>query len=823
MPTAVASSTLATATLFTLTATDALNSTISHTTSFPPAPSSTASMTVTTHSLALLSTPSTTATIPVADESVKISLLPPKSVASTSRTITVPTTNVFTPNITIKRITTTLRAIVTPSQSISTTYSVAPSMDMSPTSTKLLTSRSTLPTILTFTTKGTSKTTSKILRAPPGATSTEPAIFSKTSTTKTTPEVSTYSTEAKSTETLTLTKSLALDLSTSATSAHLSVSAPLKTFTVIPPTITQRYSTEFIEAASAFSTFKTTTVSGTREPSMTHTKAKTMLSSSVVLNTSTTHLPVKPRETTQTVDAVDAYPMSMQPVTTKTISGIFDTTTQTTTVPSIVSSAEAMETKATTAFQPISMLYTTHTYWSPGVQHFDETHTTTSWRMSQTTTTATPSTYSIPLSLSESTTKAAVPTLLTSLPVPSLTTHTTVLPSAIAHIISTLPPSHILPTHMTTPITQLVSNGTLVKATIASSKDPYLSSLSYSPSTSAHLSEKISKLKTQPSTSTSTLPAEIKIKTTVQAYTPAVTRVTSASTALPQIQMIGSAGTSRTAEPYPSTTETGFTFYSPAVSSVTLHPKMETTYFLPHTQKSEISANTSMQPWLLTWSTSSPQMTSFNERVMTIVTPKIISTISPTTHKTSRITMETHISPPIVTEKPTTITSTEKMLATTGSLEREKLASQTRDSSTLTFSTIPSTKTTFQMTKNRTEIGPTTTSATTGTSVSASVTPHDISTVSVKTLSLTMSSLDWQRVDERASETQITTEQLPSQDRFQTSSPALLITITTPYKTQTKHWITPTEKLLNLTATVLFTSAKDVSPSKVCTVSKTKF
>ncbi|KAF4094340.1 hypothetical protein AMELA_G00012140 [Ameiurus melas] len=47
----------------------------------------------------------------------------------------------------------------------------------------------------------------------------------------------------------------------------------------------------------------------------------------------------------------------------------------------------------------------------------------------------------------------------------------------------------------------------------------------------------------------------------------------------------------------------------------------------------------------------------------------------------------------------------------------------------------------------------------------------------------------------------------------QTSSPAVLIKASTPFITQTKHWITPTEEFLTLTPT----SAKDVSSSKVCT------
>ncbi|XP_034155631.2 otogelin [Pangasianodon hypophthalmus] len=793
-PTAVTSSTLAIATIFTIAETEALNTTISHTKSSSPEPSSTASTTVTTHSSTLLSTPSTTSTIPLADESMKTSLFPAKSLASTPRTITVPTSNIFTPSVTIKTMNTTLRATVTPSLSISTN------------------SISTLPSILAFTTEGATETTSETLRVTSGTASTEPATFSKASTVRTTtpPEISTASTETETfpAETFTLTKSLALDLSTSATSAHPSVPAPL-------PTITPRYSTEFITAVSAFSTLKPATVSGTRESSMAHTKEKTMPTSSVVVKTSTTHLPLKPRETTQTISSMTAYPMSNQPVTTKTISDIFNTTTQITTVPSMVSTAEAVETTATATFQPISVLYSTHTSWSPGVPPIDETHTTTYWRMSQTTTTGTPSTDSIPPDLSESTTKAAVPTLMTSLPVPSLTTSTTVLPSTIAHVTSTLPPSHILPTHMTTPKTS--PNGTLAKATTPSSTESHLGPLSYSSSTSAHLSEKISSLKTQLSTSTSTLTAEIKIKTTVQASMPAVTVVTSASTVLPQTRLTGSAVTSRTAGPRPSTTKTVFTSYSPTVSSVTLHPKIDTTHFLPHTDKSELSTNKSMQPWSLTWSTSSPRMTSSTERVATIVTPSIISAVSSTTHKTSRITLTTHIPPPVVTEKPTTIISTEKMLATTVSLERAKPVSQTSSSGPLTFSTIPSTKMPLQITENRTAVGTTATSFSTSTSTTAFMAPHDTTTASARTISLTMPPSDWQLVDEMASATHITREELSSPDRPQTSSPALLITTTTPYITQTKHWITPIEEFLNLTPTVLSTSAKDVRPSKVCT------
>ncbi|MCJ8747472.1 hypothetical protein PDJAM_G00153880, partial [Pangasius djambal] len=113
-PTAVTSSTLATATIFTIAETEALNTTISQslTKSSSPEPSSTASTTVTTHSSTLLSTPSTTSTIPVADKSMKTSSFPAMLLASTPRTNTVPTTNIFTPSVTVKTMTTTLRTTV---------------------------------------------------------------------------------------------------------------------------------------------------------------------------------------------------------------------------------------------------------------------------------------------------------------------------------------------------------------------------------------------------------------------------------------------------------------------------------------------------------------------------------------------------------------------------------------------------------------------------------------------------------------------------------------------------------------------------------------
>ncbi|XP_058237297.1 otogelin isoform X1 [Hemibagrus wyckioides] len=802
-PTAITSSTLATATIITVTSTEALNTTKSS----PPEPRTTTSTTVTKHHSTLLSPPITTSTIPVPDDSMKTSTFHPKSLASTARSITLLTTTIFTPSETIRTMTTTPR--VTQSVSISTNFSVPPSMDISTTSTKLLTGISTLPSILAFTTEATTETTPETFKVPFNTTSPEPATFSKTSTVRITipPELSKTSTETKtfSAENFTLTKSLALDLSTSATTAHHSVPAPLQPLTVMLPTITPRYSTEFITAVSAFNTLKTTTVSSTREPLITHTKEKTIPTSSAVMKTSTTHIPMKPRESTQTLSFTAAYPLSKYPVTSKTISDIFNTTTQITTVPPMISAAEPVVTTATTTFQPISIPYTTHTSWSPGLLPIDETHTTTSWRMSPstrgTTSTESISYQSIPNEF-ESTTKDV--TLTKSLPVPTLTMHTKVLPSATAYNISTLPPLQILHTHKTTPITPMVSNGTVAKA---SSTESHLGPLSYSSSTYAHLSEKISTFTTQPSTTTSTLADEIIIKTTLQAYTPAVT-------VSPQTQVAGSASTSKTTEPRAPTTETVFTSYSPTVSSGTIHHKMETTHFFPHTEKFEIFTDKSLQSWLQP--TSSPRMTSYTERPEAMITPNI-STVPSTIHKTSKITMTTHFLPPVVTEKSKTITSTEKMLDTTVYLERAKTVSQTSSLSPLTFSTIPSTKTPLQKTENQTAVGPNATSVRTSTSTTVPTAPHDKTTVSARTISLTMSPSDWQLVDKMTSATHITTEELPSPDSSQTSSSALLITPTTLYTTRTKQWITPKEEFLHLTPSVLPTSSKDVSVIKVCT------
>ncbi|KAK2819653.1 hypothetical protein Q7C36_021299 [Tachysurus vachellii] len=765
---AVTSSTLASANIFTVTATEALNTTISHTKSSPPETSGTASTTVTIHYSTPLSPPITTSTIPVPDESLRTSSIHPQLLASNARTITVPSTTIFTHSKT-----TTPRVRVTPSLSSSTNSSVTPTMDISNTSTKLLTGISPLPSILAYTTVATSETTPETLKVHLGTTSPEPASFSKTSTVRITtpPEFSTTSsTETFSAENFTLTKSLALDLSTSASTAHPSVPTPLHPLTVMPPTITQRYSTEFITAVSSFRTLKTTTMSGTREPLMVHTKEKTIPMSPVVVKTSTTHFLVKPRETTQTMSFVTTYPLSKHPVTTKTISDILNTTTQITTVPAMVSTAESMETTTTTTtttFQPISMPFTAHTPWTTGVPPIDETHTNTSWRMSHTTRGMT-STESISPNQFEITTKDIVPTPTKSLPLPS---HTKIFPLATGNDISTLPQSQSLHTHMTTPI--MVSNGTVAKGTTASSTESHLRPLSYLSSASAHLSEKISTFKTQPSTSASTITEEINIKTTLQAYTPVVTMLTSASTVSPQTQMI------------------------------------ETIHFLPHTDKFDLYTDKFLQPSFIKQPTSSPRMTSHTERV---------ETITPSIPKTTIITVTTHLIPPIVTEK--TITSTEKMLDTTVSLEREKPVSQTSSSRPLTFSTIHSIKTALQKTENQTAVGHKQfLSVGTSTATTAYMAPHNTTTDSARTISFTMTPSDGQLVDKMTSATHLTTEGLQSPNRSQTTSSALLITPTTlnTLITQTKQWITPTEEFLHLTPSVLSTSAKDVSPIKVCT------
>ncbi|TSY13799.1 Otogelin [Bagarius yarrelli] len=757
--TAITSYPLATKTVYTIAETEALKTTIRHTVSSTLERSTTESTTVVIDNSTQLSTLSTTSTI--SDESIKTSSSHPMSIPSTARTVKLPTSTVFSPIDTI-----------TSSLSISKNSSVGPIIDSTNTSTKLLARLSThASTPPTFTTNGTTETKS---------TGTVPASFTA--------------------EYFTFIKSLALDLSTSTTTEHPSVSGPLKTTYYRPPTVTPRYFTEFITAGNAVSPLKTTTVSGTRNPLIVHTKKDSIPTSLVVIKTSTTQ---KPKETTKTMSFVTEYPMSKDPMTTKTISDIFNTTTQT--KPSLASVDAAVETTKSTTFQPISMLYTTRTSWSSSFSPVDESHTTTSWGMSQTTA-KTSSTESTSPNLFESTTEPVVPTITKSLPVPSLVTLTVGLPPTTAHVSSTLSPSHIFYTQMTTPIIPTVTNGTVAKARTTSSTDLHLSSILNS-STSAYLSEKIV-YKTQPSTSASTLADKLSIKTTSHGQTPVITMFNYSPTPFHQTQVTGSSGTSRTTEPRSSKRETVFT----TVRSGAIYSKVETTPLFPRTDKSVLATDKSLQQSLQLLQQATPRTTSYTEKA---ITPKIIVTVSSTIHKTSKNTMTTHILPLIVTEKSKIMTFTEKMRDTTLFSEREKSASQSSSSSPLTFSTIISTKALINKTENRTAVGPTATSVSTSTSTNTLMAPHNTTTASARPLSLTMSPSDLRLMDKITSATHITKEVLPSSDRSQTSSELLIST--NPYMTQTKQWIAPADEFFHLTPSVLSTSAKDVSPIKTCT------
>ncbi|XP_036439819.1 otogelin isoform X3 [Colossoma macropomum] len=792
-PTAATSSmSLATASVFTRSslATEAISAT---TTQTPPEHSSIATTTTITHTSMLLPIPSTT---PVTEEIVttmKTSASYTKPVASTPKTTQMPSTASLTPFITLKTrtvsasalpqiTTTTLGPTVTASLSTGTSSAIASSVALSPSSTEQPTRVRTTPAPSASTSRSTTESASPTFRVSPlDVTSTEHATVSQLSTiTARTIKPAILFTDSEqpfSTETSKVTKAPALESSTSATTAHLTVSAPLHTLTVTPPSVTPAHSTEFTTAVSIFSTLKTTPMSGTeaREHLVVHTTEKTMPTSATVAKTSTTHLPTKPTEIplpAQTMSSVPATSKSEQTVTSKTSpvsTEIVQPTSQVITMSS-APTAEAVETSATTTYQPVPTLYTTHTPWSPGVLT-SEKHTTISGT-----------------------------TVTTSPPRSPLTTLRTVLPSPVAHVTSTLAPSHTLPTHMTTPRTSPVVSTTAVSAsTTVSSTESSLSPFSESSSTSARLIETVS--------TTTSVTVETKTKTVPHAYTPVSPTIpTSAVTVAPQTSTAVSAGIVTTAklattteEPRPSATKRALS----TLSFVTVLPQTETTHVRPHTDRAELSTTEATQPssWshpLYTSSTSVPKVIPSTERV---TTPIFSLTMKETT-------MATHVSPQMVTEvhKSTTVAPTDTMPSTSGSLETAEPVSPTSPSST--FSTIPSTETSPQRTERTIETSPARPLVSTTKSTTSPAVPHDTTTASERSTSSTTSSSE-QPPDWMTSATQKSTKQPPALDTSYTATSMTSVT-TSPYMTETVHWKT------NLT-TVTSTTAEGATPSKICT------
>uniref|UniRef100_A0A4W4EJF8 Otogelin n=1 Tax=Electrophorus electricus TaxID=8005 RepID=A0A4W4EJF8_ELEEL len=565
----------------------------------------------------------------------------------------------------------------------------------------------------------------------------------------------------------------------------------------------------YVEDCNAFRTLKSTPVSGTetREYSVAHTTGTTKPTSSAVMKTSTTHLPVKPETSplTQTTHSLLTITTPEQLETSKTtlpvIPDIDQQATQIISGPSTVSTIKAVETILTTTDQPTLIPRSIHTPWSPAVPVSEKIlHTTTSWGLSQTATTRFTSTQSVPPELFQTTIKVAEPTD-TSTAVPLLTTHTTVFPSPIEHITSVLTPSQVLPTHVTTPRTSpMVITGTTSKATTASSTESHVSPFPESSSATAHLRESVI-TSTQLSTSHPTIAAKIMTKETLPSYTPGspkVTITTSATTLVPQKQPTVSTSMMSTAaateKPHPTLSTTGSK--TSTLSSAILHLKTETTHYPPHTDRAALSTTKATQPssWspaLYMSSTSPPELTSPSERMTTILT----STISvSTTQGTPRITKTTSISPSLVTEKAATSTFV--------SLEMTEPVSQTS-----LFSTIPSTKAYPQTPEHASETKTTAILMSTVTATDSPLAPSNYTTTSSKTTTSPTTS--------SSSASPVVTERPPAPDISPEVSSVVPATPTSPSVTESKHWMTPEEET-SLTKTASSTTTEGVVSPKVC-------
>ncbi|XP_026866300.2 otogelin [Electrophorus electricus] len=785
-----------------------------------PKPSSTASTTATTGGLILSPTPSTAPIMAVLETTVttvKTSVSSAKPLSSTLRTTRSPDMSSLSPiTVRTQTVSTSISSPVTSATlrsagtlALSTVTSSPVVSSVSPMSAEQPTRISTLLFLPKSTPRDTTESTSLTLKESLLDTaSTEPATVSKLSNATARPTViSTASAKTFSAETSSIYGVPPLELNTSATITQPTVSPPIHILTVTTPVFTP--STEFNTTVSAFRTLKSTPVSGTetREYSVAHTTGTTKPTSSAVMKTSTTHLPVKPETSplTQTTHSLLTITTPEQLETSKTtlpvIPDIDQQATQIISGPSTVSTIKAVETILTTTDQPTLIPRSIHTPWSPAVPVSEKIlHTTTSWGLSQTATTRFTSTQSVPPELFQTTIKVAEPTD-TSTAVPLLTTHTTVFPSPIEHITSVLTPSQVLPTHVTTPRTSpMVITGTTSKATTASSTESHVSPFPESSSATAHLRESVI-TSTQLSTSHPTIAAKIMTKETLPSYTPGspkVTITTSATTLVPQKQPTVSTSMMSTAaateKPHPTLSTTGSK--TSTLSSAILHLKTETTHYPPHTDRAALSTTKATQPssWspaLYMSSTSPPELTSPSERMTTILT----STISvSTTQGTPRITKTTSISPSLVTEKAATSTFV--------SLEMTEPVSQTS-----LFSTIPSTKAYPQTPEHASETKTTAILMSTVTATDSPLAPSNYTTTSSKTTTSPTTS--------SSSASPVVTERPPAPDISPEVSSVVPATPTSPSVTESKHWMTPEEET-SLTKTASSTTTEGVVSPKVC-------
>ncbi|KAI4881043.1 hypothetical protein NFI96_008514 [Prochilodus magdalenae] len=777
-----------------------------YTTQTPPEQSSTAT-TPTTHTAAQLSTSSTTpSSTPEAEETLTTLKRPASStnpLASTPKTTKPPSTASLTPLITVRtrtasasalpQVTSTTLRPTTSALPTSTTLTAATSETLSPVSTKHSTTVRDTPVPSVSTSRGTTESTSPTFRVSPlDITSTERATVSQlSSTTAGATKPSALSTDSAgpfSAEPSEVTEAPALESSTFTTTAPPMVSAPLHTLTVTPPTITPAHSIEFTTAVGPLGTLKTTPVSGpeTREPSAARTTEKTMPTSTAVAKTSTTHLPAKPSETPFPAQTLSSVPQTSESEVTSMTSKTspVPTTTHITTASS-ASKTEATETTTPTTDQTVPHLSTTHRPWSPHAPTSERTLPTTTSGTTQTT-----STQPVAEDKSETSTKAAVATLTTGRPRPPPTTQ-------------------VLTTLMTTPRPSPDGTTATFTDTTVSSTESSLSPFSEPPPTSAHL--------TKPVSVSTSVTVETKTKTTPHTpASPTVTISTTATTREPETSAASSTSIVTTAkhattteEPQSTspTTQKAVTSSTSTLSPVTVQLQTETTQVPPHTDRAALSTTEATQPssWsppLYTSSTSVPKVTPVTERVTTRTTPAL----SITTEETSGVTEATHASPQTVSGKTTAAAPTETMPPTSAPLETAEPVSPTSLSSP--FSTKPSTETSPQSTERTTDTSPTALLVSTGTSTTSPAVPYDTTTASERTTSSTAPSSE-RPPDWMTSATPRSTHQPPALDTSHTASSVTPV-ITSPYVTETKHWMT------NFTTTSS-TTAEGATPSRICT------
>ncbi|KAL1271209.1 hypothetical protein QQF64_030225, partial [Cirrhinus molitorella] len=574
-------------------------------------------------------------------------------------------------------------------------------------------------------------------------------------------------------------------------SSGSTLSTPIETKSTSPSTTTATLelstsvTTEKLTFPTSLDTVKTPeSISETQKP----LDITTISISPTDIETSTTHITVKPTSsafTTQTTPFIPSTSTSEEPKTSKTTVSV-STAAPTAIITTVSSQAPTFvptETTTKTTYQPTSVVYP-----HPDVPTTGRT-VQTDWSVIQTST------------LSPETTQTSARTAET----PVITYTTMPFTSAPTEKTPTLLTSYVSPTDKTT--SRVVSTSTMLSPT-----ESHWSLVS----TTGLISDKVSTSQVHPpysKTTMTTTPALPEISPASPSILTMATSVSQAPTKATETTLTSEKPllTSTAAEKEVSTTQTS------TVKPFSIHSATETTRVFLDTDRAELSTDTTTQTSTLVYETSSTFSSTMTPKFTTRVTPVLTSrvAVATTRRETPRVVATTSISPPTrnatMLTTPAT-TSTDKV--TTVFTDTTTSSIPVATSSTLTTHSPDTTEFTFGFTEYTTESGPTTTlPSSVGTtpvpSVASVVTQTTISTQAPTSSSVTKSSLitsasastERPLVDEHTTVTAMP----PAPDTAQTTSAMTSL----PYTIETEHWMTSQTHAVSKTTAL--------EPSRVCT------